>query len=403
VYTTNVTMAPITGKDHPEALALAQLFSTCVECFGLIHPRSEWDHQQRLSVAKLGIQQGRLLAWGDMVGILDISESRDSRLEDPEMRKTIETALQDIIDRPANSDRETQFAKYGLKPPKRFSNASQPALDIARIESFRERLEILQQQRWQVRRGMSITISHWMVYDNDKFQHYLALIKEKVDFLVGLMGVEDKVHRAMRHDIRALGWHPVFTKTKASSDMSKLRLIKEACAGEYPQYAEATQDALDYLDKEWKDSFQEAREEQIQSSGSEIPGAAAYMLSQSRQWNSSSQRRKSKSPSLLKLLRPRSWRKSSRDDTPEQGRSMSHTPTSNTEPPTPPLSPDKERSKSIAAPQSADAPPDTASVSIGEDEAMTRIKTAEGGVVGTTAVEPVTSMISRHDMWRSSN
>lgn len=387
--------------EHPEALALAQLFSTCVECFGLIHPGKEWDQAQRIQIAKLGIQQGRLLAWGDMVGILDVSENRDKRLEDPEIRATIEKALGDIIDRPAHTDRETQFETFGLKPPKKFTRASQPALDVARIESFRERLEILQHQRWEVKRGMSITISHWMIEDVAKFKTFLALVKEKIDFLAGFMGVEQKVHTSLKYDIKALGWHPVFDKLKASSDMSKLRLIQQACDDDYPEYSVAAGVALEYLNKEYKDNYQELREGAVTST--EVPGAAQYMIAQSRQLAAAYEKKnKPKSPTFLQRIRPKSWRKSSKDlgvkEDDTKGRSMSYAPVSTETPLTPPMTP--ERSKSIAVPFSSEehaaiVSPDRKS----EDNIMSRTQTAES-VIGTTAA-PVTSMISRHDYWKS--
>ena len=353
-------------------------------------------------IAKLGIQQGRLLAWGDMVGILDVSDKRDTRLEDPDIRRTIEKALEEIIDRPAHTDRETQFEQYGLKPPKRFTNASQPALDVARIESFRERLEILQKQRWEVRRGMSITISHWMIEDVQKFKVFLELIKEKVDFLVGFMGVEHKVHTALKHDIKALGWHPVFDKLKASNDMSKLRLIQQACADEYPEYVTAAGVALQYVEKEDKDNYQELREGAVTST--EIPGAAQYLLAQARQ-RAADKKDKPKSQGLFSRIRPKSWRKNSKDlsvdSDPAKGRSMSYAPGMSDTPLTPPESPDRERSKSLAVPFS----PEERSALAGadrksEDNAISRTDTVESKGMGTTA-GPVTSMISRHDYWKS--
>lgn len=176
----------------------------------LIHPGKEWDREQRLLIAKLGIQQGRLLAWGDMLGICEVGNGRDSRLDEPDIRDKIEKSLQSIIDRPVHTDRATQFELYGLKPPKRFLNSSQPALDTARLEAFREKLETLQEQRWEVRRGMSITISHWTIADSEKFKTYLNLIRVQVDILIALVGIEDRVDRAMKYDIKALGWQSVF-------------------------------------------------------------------------------------------------------------------------------------------------------------------------------------------------
>jgi hypothetical protein len=338
-----------------------------------------------------------------MIGLLDVSENRDPRLEDPVIRKTIEEALNDIIDRPAHTDRETQFELYGLKPPKKFSSASQPSLDVARIESFRERLEILQRQRWEIKRGMSITISHWVIQDLEKFKVFLNLIREKVDFLISFMGVEQKVHTALKYDIKALGWHPVFDKLKASNDMSKLRIIQHACADDYPDYVVAAQTALDYLNKEYKDNYQELREGTPTST--EIPGAAQYMLAQSRQLATAYEKKnKPKSPTFLQKIRPKSWRKGSKDLSvstgDEKGRSMSYAPTSTTDTPlTPPMTP--ERSKSIAVPfTSEDHQPSLVEIEQkSEDNAIARTATAES-TIGTTAA-PISSAISRHDYWKS--
>ena len=369
-----------------------------------IHPSKEWEQAQRIVVAQLGIQQARLLAFGDMVGILDTTPNRDARLEDPDIRTTIEQALEAIIDRPAHTDRETQFEQYGLKPPKKFTRASQPSLDVARIESFRERLEILQKQRWEVKRGMSITISHWTIHDIEKFKTFLALITEKINFLVAFMGVEQKVHTAVKYDIKALGWHPVFDKMKASNDMSKLRLIQQACEVNYPEYSAAAEVALEYLNKEYRDNYQELREGAVTST--EIPGAAQYMIAQSRQLAAAYEKKnKPKSPGLLARIRPKSWRKNSKDlavkpaEDDGKGRSMSYAPISSETPLTPPLTP--ERSKSLAVPFTSE---EKAQLGIenerrSEDNIISRTETAQSDM-GATAV-PVTSMISRHDYWKS--
>ena len=50
-------------------LSLATQFSTCVEAFNLVHPHSDSNRGQKIALAKLGIQQGRLLIFGDVVGI----------------------------------------------------------------------------------------------------------------------------------------------------------------------------------------------------------------------------------------------------------------------------------------------------------------------------------------------
>jgi Prion-inhibition and propagation len=302
---------------------LAQTFSTCVECFGLIHPSKEWERAQLLLLCQLGIQQARLLAWGDNLGICETGSNRDARLDDPEKRPMIEKALQSIIDRPAHVHRVTQFEKYGLKPPKRFSTAYQPALDTTRLEVFREKFEMLNRERWEVRRGMSVTAHHWSIVDCEKFKTFIGLVRDNVDSLIQMMGNEANVDRAVKHDIRALGWHPIFDKVKAAGDMSKLRLIREACEKQYPEYAAVTEGALDYINREWKDSYQDAMEARTAGGvstfnrGSEIPGAAARLAQKAAKAESPKGERR---PSLFNVLR-RSWRKSSKDES--AGRSLS--------------------------------------------------------------------------------
>ncbi|OCK93344.1 uncharacterized protein K441DRAFT_661650 [Cenococcum geophilum 1.58] len=334
-------------KEKSNTLGLAQLFSTCVECFGLIHPSKDWDHMQRLLIAQLGIQQARLLVWGDNLGICDTGNSRDPRLDDHEYRLNIEQALQSIIDRPVYTDRATQFEKHGLKPPKKFTGAYQPALDRARLEAFREKLEILQEHRWEQRRGMSITITHWSIIDSGKFQPFLRLIQEKVNALVELMGNEQQVDRGVKHDIKALGWHPIFDKAKAAADMSKLRLIKEACATDYPDYAAATEGALEYLDKEWKDSYEEIMGRG--TSSSEIPGAAAYVVRTApSQLKAAYAPQRPKLPGFFSHFRPKSWRRNSKgdahlggiDEAAQRSQSYAHPTTQ----PSPPLAPQRSKS-----------------------------------------------------------
>lgn len=344
-----------------------------------------------------------------MVGLLDISDARDQRLAEPETWTAIEKALQAMIDLAASTDKENHIAQFGLRPPKVKKTSSEPALDTARIESFRSRLEILQNQRWEVKRGMyGMSVSHWILQDVEKFNNYLALIKAKVDFLTGLMAVEDKVNRAVRHDIRILGWHPVFGKTKAFADMTKLRLIKEASAHDYPSYLVAIQEALDSVDQEWKDAYEEAMEGR--DGTSEIPGVAAYMIAQSQaspaphtKPASKSSSPRPSSPGFFNMLRPKAWRKGSKDishDIPEPVRSMSHTPVSATAPETFSLAPDtaQARSKSIAVPSTREMKDYMPAERRSEDNLLSKVETADSAV-GTT-VGPVTSMISRHDMFR---
>ena len=397
---------------------LAQLFSTCTECFGLIHPSKDWERAQLLVLCQLGIQQARLLAWGDNVGICETGPLRDARLDDPEKRAKIEEALQSIIDRPVHVHRVTQFEKYGLKPPKKLSMHYQPALDTTRLEVFREKFEMLNHERWEVRRGMSITANHWVVHDVERFKSFITLVRDKIDSLIHMMGNEENVDRAVKHDIRALGWHPIFDKLKASGDTSKLRLIREACKTDYPEYSAVTEGALAYIEREWRENYQDARQRSEARPGllAVAPVTDKTKASPAKKPDSPKERR----PSLFKAFK-RGWKKGPHDMTPaDPSNSVSEAPSDPqrsksvaapsgaTQTPSPPLTP--ERSKSIqhipmrppTDEKAVDEVPDlvtrsrdfepSADMNGGGLSLVPTASSTEGG-----AINPVTSMISRHD------
>jgi len=266
------------------AVALASLFSSCVEAFGLIHPSKNWEKEEQLLLARLGLQQARLLIWGSVLGVAsppasvtdravprhpssaypDLNEptffdARDPRLDDPNIRTTIEETLSAIVDRSSSTTREEMMAKYGLKPPKRYTAMFEPALDASRLESFRERHELLCEvaesyAHINTRRNNSLIHSSWIIADLTKFDRFIQLTQEKVDFLISLMDVKEQVDRGMRMDIRMFGWHVAPDRARTASDISKLRLLQEVCNIHYPEYVLATQQALDNIQRETREA-----------------------------------------------------------------------------------------------------------------------------------------------------
>ncbi|KAI6840354.1 hypothetical protein KC332_g6948 [Hortaea werneckii] len=277
--------------EHPEheaalagALALANLFSNCVEAFGLIHPAQRWDRPEQLLLARLGIQQARLLIWGDVVGIYsppktvtdravpkhpsaaypDLKEPtffgpRDSRLDEPTVRTEVEQALAAIVDRGSGLSREEMMEKFGLRPPKRFSADYQAPLDTNRLEHFRERYELLREvaedyAHLHTRRNNSITHTSWQIADHDRFATFIELTQQQIDHLISILGVQDQIDRGMRMDIKAFGWHLTQDRMRVAMDVSKLQLVQEACREEYPQYLDAIQQALDHIEREKREN-----------------------------------------------------------------------------------------------------------------------------------------------------
>jgi hypothetical protein len=278
---------PAKSKAHTlvDVSSLAAQFSTCVEAFNRIHPSKDTDHAQKVALAKLGLQQGRLLIFGDAVGIsappatiarhmipshpgltnpdphLPVNFSvRDPRLDDELINAKIRKALDEIAGRPGNMSRDELMEKYGLKTPKHFSRLEYPALDTNRLEAFREKYALLQDlvrqmgARGGLKRNMSMTASHWTVKNCDRFIQFVQTVRTEVDALIELLGVKEQVDRGTRSDIRCMAWHPDLTGPVVRQDWEKLQLIREACVVDYPEYVEVVDAALQYIKEELKEA-----------------------------------------------------------------------------------------------------------------------------------------------------
>ena len=268
-----------------DVYSLAMQFSTCVEAFNLIHPSKDHDHAQKVALAKLGLQQGRLLIFGDAVGIsappatiarhmipstpgltnpdphLPVNFGiRDPRLDNEMVNGKIRRALHEIAGRPVNMSRDELMNVYGMKSPKSYQRVEYPALDTNRLEGFREQYALLQDlvrqsgARASIKRNMSMTTNHWTVKDSTRFNEFVKTVRTEVDALIELMGVKEQVDRGIRSDIRCMAWHPDLTGPLVHQDWEKLRLVREACEVDYPEYIEVADTALQYLNEELKES-----------------------------------------------------------------------------------------------------------------------------------------------------
>lgn len=266
--------------------SLAVAFATCVEAFNLIHPHKDSDRAQKIALTKLGIQQGRLLIFGDAVGIcappatiarhmvpshpgltnpdptLPVNFGvRDARLDQEAVRDKVTRALEEIYGRPAHLSRDQLMEQYGLKQPKRFSTIEHPSLDSNRLEAFREKYALLNDLIKQSgirpeiknRKG-SMTMNHWTVKDVVRFDAFVRTVRIEVDGLIALLGVKEQVDRGMKTDIKAMAWHPDLQSMIVRKDWEKLKLIKEAVTDDYPEYVEVANKALQYLIEELRGS-----------------------------------------------------------------------------------------------------------------------------------------------------
>lgn len=404
-------------------VALASVFSNCVEAFGLIYPTHKWEREEQVLLSRLGIQQARLLIWGDILGICsppawvtthavplhpsatypDVNEpmyfgARDGRLDDYEIRQKIEKALDGIAERSVHMSAQAMAERYGLKTPKKGVPDFQPALDNNRLERFREvyslLLDVAEERAHLARRSGSVAQQRWAIGDTRKFTGFIEMIRERVDGLVELMGVGERIDRAMKMDIRAMGWHPNPERSKTAMVISKLRLILDACKEDYPQYVGAVQSALDYLNDEWSG---ETNYDQVVVQPVKKPQVMTQPVV-------NSQPEKKKRPGFS-LFRPKSWMKPAK----EKGRSQSiagipeETPRSKSESYAPGSDTDFEalepvRSKSVSA---ISAMPASLEEQLESENRLRHIDTVSTMTPeDLTQTETVATMVSRHDQYR---
>jgi Prion-inhibition and propagation len=109
------------------AVALASLFSLCVQCFDLVDVASNLGLDYEILLVKLSIEKRRLMIWGEAVGILRPDEDRDLLLDDPETRALVERILMNI--QKLFHDADALRSKYGLEKA-----SEKPAIQTATVE-----------------------------------------------------------------------------------------------------------------------------------------------------------------------------------------------------------------------------------------------------------------------------
>ncbi|THY34359.1 hypothetical protein D6D01_01961 [Aureobasidium pullulans] len=277
------------GKSLTDAYSLADLFADCVESINLIHGTHEESHSEEILTSQLGIEQARLLIWGDAVGICSPPNStgitsaipkhpgalnpeperplyfgtRDARLDDPRFRQRVEDSLHAIASPMTHLTKAKMLQTYGLdlfkgSPKVRENHMLAP--NPFRLQAFREKLELLQEvvvayPHAKIHKHLGVNKkSAWQIMDVAKATGLCALIREKVDYLVQLMDTQTRVDKAMRYDVRAMGWHPSEDMNATIRDTLKLSLLVEASETLYPEYSTAAQEAMDNVTDQWKGS-----------------------------------------------------------------------------------------------------------------------------------------------------
>lgn len=205
------------------AVALASLFSLCVQCFDLIDVASNLGIDYEILLVKLSIEKRRLMIWGEAVGILRPDEDRDLLLDDPDTRVLVKRILENV--QKLFHDADALRSKYGLE--KASENAARQTATVEGsiiCTSLFETSSFVQFQKrvagYHQKAGL-MSKTRWAIRDNGKFTSLITNLKDLLDGL-------DQITTSARTSI--LKGSLVRQETESISDLRTLKIIEESCS-----------------------------------------------------------------------------------------------------------------------------------------------------------------------------
>ncbi len=205
------------------AVALASLFSVCVQCFDLIVVARNLGLDYELLIVKLSIEKRRLMIWGEAVGILRPDQDRDQLLDEPETHQLVERILVNI--QKLFQDADALRSKYGLeKASDRPSTAAATIKGSIICSSLFENSPLAQFQKrvsaFHQKAGL-ITKTRWAIRDSGKFTTLVTNLKDLLDGL-HLITLSTRTGIAKAHLVRQ--------ETESIPDLRTLKIIEESCS-----------------------------------------------------------------------------------------------------------------------------------------------------------------------------
>jgi Prion-inhibition and propagation len=219
------------------AIALASLFSTCIEFFEYFKAGKALEDDVDILLVKLDLEKTRLLIWGNAVGVMKTEkENRAAGLEDPVRVTSLTKCLEKIKTLLSNTEKLENT--YGLRKSSdaelRLGNdtgiVSSNSMNIFK-PSYRRFWA-----RFAGQRGKPSLVSQtkWAIHDKPKFELLVNHLKDFVDGLNEVIPMSrESQDRIIEEDITSI------------LDISKLRLVHAACEGSYRTWSDMASAVID--------------------------------------------------------------------------------------------------------------------------------------------------------------
>ena len=208
------------------AVALATLFSSCLECFDYFQSAKSFANDLDLLLAKLDCQKERLLTWGDLVGISKSTEEGRHPDLDSSKGELIHRCLQSI--ELLLSDADKLRKEYGVQSTTTPLSAETPPeyLSSNRMDRFRKSLLRISLFPATRSRGTILSKTKWAICHKAKFESLIYHIKDLTVDIHNIIPISARSQDKLVHkDIASLG-------------LSSLRLVRNACEGTYQNWSD---------------------------------------------------------------------------------------------------------------------------------------------------------------------
>ena len=218
-------------------IALASLFSTCIECFDYFRLGQKFDEDLEILLVQMDLEKFRLLDWGNTVGVLRISKNsgRISGLETTR-KEIISSCLRQIANLLTNT--ENLQSKYGARTVttnegKGGRLKALPSLNSMNIFKTLYRRFCVRFANRPSQIDTLLSKTKWAIRDKAKFEGLKQNLKGFIDGLYEILPISREIQDQTFGDDIAL-----------FIDISKLRLIEIACEESYRTWSSKASEVI---------------------------------------------------------------------------------------------------------------------------------------------------------------
>ena len=221
------------------AIALASLFTECIQCLDVIELARSSEKGLKTQVCKLSFIKRQFMVWGESIGLLSPDEGRDDVLDQVQGRQEIEDVLHQISI--LLKDAEKLKTKYGVDIDSTDDKQSD------RIEVSRSRrdifktnplVEFINRLAAHQRKSTILSKTRWAIRDSKKFE---SLVGDLDWFVTKLITIDVSHETHIRREMATR------EEVQSIDDLSTLSIMEQTCTGPNRSWATAARIHSDYL------------------------------------------------------------------------------------------------------------------------------------------------------------